>query len=371
MNNNIFNFDLSTIDSSIKNLSKDEFVSEIKPILEQIVKEHFPGNNSKQNIKVYKDRIAIAAPCCGDSVTRNSLKRGNIILAGKFTGYYKCFNCGTFMRIDKFLSQYNKSCSLDIINYIVDNTNNDYTIKQDSSINALFDIDNIESYCVDIDYLVKYLKLEYVDKEHKNNAYYFLIQRNQFNFEKFLYDPILNRLIILNLTPNKKILGLQIRLLDKIIKSNEPKYKTYTLTNIYKLLLNNEKEIPDELDSLSMLFNICLVDINKPIIVLEGPLDSFLINNSIATTGANKHLNINLLFYYLYDNDTTGLKNAINKLNVGNHVFLWSKLKNDLNLPKRKKWDWNDVVNYCKTNNIKVPNPILYFSNSVFDLLDI
>ena len=371
MNNNIFNFDLTTVDSSIKNLNKDDFVSQVKPLIEEIVKERFPGNKSKQIVKVYKDRIAFAAPCCGDSASRNSLKRGNIILEGKFTGYYKCFNCGTFMRVDKFLSQYNKSCSLDIINYIVDNSIDTYNIKHDSSINTLFDIENIESYCIDIDYLKNCLGLQNIDNDHKNNGYYFLVKRNQFNFEKFLYDEKLNRLFILNLTPNKKVLGLQIRLLNKYIPHNEPKYKTYTLSNIYKLLFKINKDIPDNLDTLSMLFNICLVDINKPIIVLEGPLDSFLIKNSIATTGANKHLNIDLLFYYLYDSDETGTKNAINKLNEGYYVFLWNKLKNDLNLPRMKKWDWNNVVDYCRNNNIKIPNPLLYFSNSEFDLLDI
>lgn len=370
--NDLFKFDLSTVDSSIKQLTKEEFVNNIIPILENILKERFPDNISKQKIRVFKDRISFAAPCCGDSSYRNSLKRGNIILEGKFMGYYKCFNCGKFMRLDKFLHEYNKDCTLDIINYINSNDINFNAEKNNDSItNKLFDIEKIESVCVDKNVLINKLNLQLIDSNNKNKGYYFLINRNQFDFEKFLYDEKHNMLYILNLTPNKKILGLQTRQLG-FIKNNDPKYKTYTLTNIYKLLLGVNMEISSEIDKLSMLFNICNIDINKPIIVLEGPLDAFLIKNAIATTGANKHLNLNLLFYYLYDDDNTGKTNAINKLNEGYYVFLWNKFKLDYNLPNRKKWDWNDVINYFKSMNFSIkPNIYLYFSNSSYDILDI
>ena len=47
---------------------------------------------------------------------------------------------------------------------------------------------------------------------------------------------------------------------------NGPKYKTYKLSNIYSMMLHEEREISNDLDTLSMFFNILLVNYNKNII---------------------------------------------------------------------------------------------------------
>ena len=137
------------------------------------------------------------------------------------------------------------------------------------------------------------------------------------------------------------------------------------------MLLKEQREIPSDLDTLSTFFNLLLVNYNRSILVVEGPLDSFLIDNCIATCGATKSIPIDFKFLYLYDDDKTGISKSIEKLKNGNYVFLWSKLKNDLMLPHKSKWDVNDVINYCKENNIKKPNFLEYFSNDEFDLIDI
>ena len=51
-------------------------------------------------------------------------------------------------------------------------------------------------------------------------------------------------------------------------------------------------------------------------------------------------------------------------------TFLWGKLKTDLGLPKRDKWDVNDVVLWCNQNKPGYKIEWLkYFSNNPLDML--
>jgi hypothetical protein len=120
-----------------------------------------------------------------------------------------------------------------------------------------------------------------------------------------------------------------------------------------------------------MIFDIYNVNVYKPVIVTEGPMDAFLLPNAIATAGANKHLPVELPFWYMYDADETGTKHALEKLKNSQKVFLWGKLKKELGLPYREKWDVNDVVLWCRDNygtdfRIKWLD---YFSDNSFDML--
>lgn len=359
----IFDFDSST--------SKEELIDEIMPKLQQILVERFPDNPQKQKIKIYSDRISFAAPCCGDSMKDYSKKRGNIILEGKFQNSYKCHNCGTYMSLSSFFKKYNHPLSLSSISYVSSHKpNTQSTFSSDASINYLFDLNLIEQYSVTKQYLKEKLNLEECSDAEKNSAYYYLINRKQFNYSKFLYSRSDNLLFVLNLTPNNNIIGIQTRSLNQFYKGSS-KYKTYNLSNIYKLLLKEEKEVPDEVNKLSMLFNSLLVNYNVPVTVVEGPMDSFLIKNCIALCGAGKHIGFDLNYRYLFDYDKTGIKHTIEMLENGSAVFLWSKLIKDYNLPKREKWDINDLVIYCYNNNIRFPNLDKYFSSDNLDLLDI
>lgn len=374
-NSNIFNLSSSTsedifdIDST---LSREELIDEIMPKLQHILIEAFPNNPQKQKIKIYPDRISFAAPCCGDSAHDNYKKRGNIILKGRFQNSYKCFNCGTYMPLVTFFKRYGYPLSLPGMNYVSANRPNieNYNHSSDSSLNYLFDLQAIKQFSISRDYLKQKLNLEECDQVIKNSAYYYLINRKQFNFSKFLYSRAENLLYVLNLTLDGDIIGIQTRPLDKYYNGSS-KYKTYNLSNVYKLLLKEEKEIPEEIDKLSMLFNSLLVNYNSPVIIVEGPMDSFLLKNCIALCGANKHLRFDLNYRYLFDDDKAGRKHTMELLKEGSYVFLWGKYKKDLNLPKRDKWDVNDVVKYCSEHNINILPVEKYFSNDSYDLLDI
>jgi hypothetical protein len=285
MNNTLNIFDASVISqtASEHEMTRDELVEELRPKLEDILKARFSGNSQKQQIKVYKDRISFAAPCCGDSAKDSSKKRGNIILEGKFKNMYKCHNCGTCMSMYNFFKRNGASLSIRAIDYVIankaDNTYDPGAV--DSSMNLLYDTEIIDEFAIDREYFKEKCHLVECDNTatySQANAY--LRKRLQFNYKKFLYHPTHNLLFILNLTPSGKIIGLQVRNMNRYFTG--PKYKTYKLSKIYSILLHEEREIPDNIENLSMVFNILLVNYNQPITVVEGPMDSFLIKNCVA-----------------------------------------------------------------------------------------
>jgi hypothetical protein len=374
MNNTLNIFDASVISqtASEHEMTRDELVEELRPKLEDILKARFSGNSQKQQIKVYKDRISFAAPCCGDSAKDSSKKRGNIILEGKFKNMYKCHNCGTCMSMYNFFKRNGAALSIRAIDYVIankaDNTYDPGAV--DSSMNLLYDTEIIDEFAIDREYFKEKCHLVECDNTatySQANAY--LRKRLQFNYKKFLYHPTHNLLFILNLTPSGKIIGLQVRNMNRYFTG--PKYKTYKLSKIYSILLHEEREIPDNIENLSMVFNILLVNYNQPITVVEGPMDSFLIKNCVALCGAGHHMPFDLMYRYLYDDDKTGRKHAIEKLNEGYEVFMWDKLKADLMLPRKEKWDVNDLLIYCTEHKINIPPLANYYSSNNLDLLDI
>lgn len=363
---NIFNSSvLSNITESSESMSREELLGEIIPKIQAILDRYFPDEPAKRKIKIYKDRVSFAAPCCGDSAHDASKKRGNIILEGKFKNMYKCHNCGACMSMYNFFKKFGEGLSLKAINYVVSNKPS----YSDSSVNggnmsAIYDVDIIDEFAIDREYFKAACHLEDCDVMNAGRLY--LINRAQYNFKKFLYHPRSSLLFVLNLTPSGKIIGLQVRSLNKYIKGGN-KYKTYKLSKIYSLMLHQEKEIPENIDDLSMLFNILLIDYTKPVTVVEGPMDSFLMSNCVATCGAGHHFDFSMAIVYLYDDDLAGRKHAIEKLNEGKPVFMWSKFKKDMGMPDRAKWDLNDVIIWSKQNKVQLPRLAKYFTNNKLD----
>jgi hypothetical protein len=356
-----FDSSLSSIDTV---LSNDEYVNFLVNSFKKINEERFPNDLIKQRIRKHKDRITGSCPYCGDSMKSSWKQRGNIVLTGKFANFYKCHNCGIFKRVDTFFEDYNIKLDLSIVNYIsnglVDFSSHINT-KYDMSL--FLDMESIDKYAINREEFKNYFKV-YEIKDFAVSAW--LKNRLQYDTQKFLYDPRLNQLIILNLTHAGKILGAQKRLFK-----GSNKYLTLTLIKIYELMNKDSKEIPEEINVLSQLFNICLIDYSKSVTLFEGPFDSFLFKNSIANAGAHKHFPLDISLRYWYDDDKDGKELSIEKLNEGAEVFLWGKLKYDLNLPPRSKWDLNDVLIYLKTLYTNAPNFNDYFSNYELDIIDI
>ena len=362
------NTSIDIFSSHQNQMSKDDFVNEIKPKIQEILRNTFPGNKQKQTIKVHHDRISFAAPCCGDSAHSNYKKRGNIILEGKFKNLYKCFNCGTCMSVQNFLRQYGQDMSMSMIDYVTSNKIDISTFRQTTNtetISNIYDNDLIESLSIDRD--VFRTKLNLVECTQPCVGMDYLINRLQYDFSKFMYSPTFNKLFIFNLTQSGKIFGMQVR----SFSNKSAKYKTYGLQKIHDIIFNDGVTIPDEINELSMIFNILLIDYNKYVTVTEGPMDSFLVRNSIALCGAGKHVEFPFMVRYLFDDDKPGREHAVEKLQEGYPVFMWENYRKGLGMPARRKTDMNDVVIWCKKNNVKVLPIDDYFSENEFDLINI
>lgn len=368
MSNNVNISKGLSFDSSLSNfdavVSPAEYRDRLVSLLQPILDARFSGNVGKQRIRPYKDRITFACPYCMDSMKSNHKKRGNFILSGKFANFFKCHNCDEFKRIDRFFDDFKISLDLNVINYISQNIT-DFAHETDSKydISLFLDMGEIEKYAIDRNEFKAYFGLS----EIKNSSVApWLRRRLQFDESKFLYNETKKYLAVLNLTPSGKILGIQRRTFK-----GENKYLTYILSKLYELMKKDPKTVPDEMNAISQIFNICLINYTRPITLFEGPLDSFLFKNSIANGGIHKHFPFEISLRYWFDDDKDGRNKSIEKINNGESVFLWEKCLRDISAPPRKKWDLNDLCIFCKTNSIKLPNFELYFSNDPLDMIDL
>ena len=73
--------------------------------------------------------------------------------------------------------------------------------------------------------------------------------------------------------------------------------------------------------------------------------------------------------YFLIDNDSTPdtQKKKIELLISGEYVFCWKWFINDFKLPKREKWDINDVCIYLNKSEYCFDELQKYFTNSIYD----
>lgn len=371
-------------------MDKYSLINSLRPAIQTILDRTFSSDYSKRRIKVKYSTINFACPHCLDSVSDSTRKRGNLIVAGPCAGFYKCFNCGCFQSAVDFFKSYHIELDRETLKYLNDlrdnfnsnrrSTKTDFSALINGSSNQVqkkldlslvdlvYDQEEIDKYTVTKEDL-RNSKKPLLDVTESNVALDYLKSRNQLyeqNFHKFGYDKEKNALVIYNVTRDGRILGFQERLLDQNVKN---KYLTIKTHRIFSDFFNIEKKIPEKIDKLSTMFNIFTVNFNQPIICLEGPLDSFLIPNSIATSSASiDPPDILEGYYYMYDSDPTGVKYSLNKIKNNEYVFLWDKLKSDLELPKKAKWDWNMVHTYLKEHNMNPVEDLLpYFSNNPLD----
>jgi hypothetical protein len=142
------------------------------------------------------------------------------------------------------------------------------------------------------------------------------------------------------------------------------------MENGYKYIMEEDgvENIQANLDRLSGLFNIMNVDMNSPLTIVEGPIDSLCISNAIALQGATK---LNDYFddiknvRFLFDNDKIGKEHSLNKLKANKNVFLWSLYLKKMNI-KNKVKDINDIIKLNKFDREVYES---CFSNDEFDII--
>jgi len=115
------------------------------------------------------------------------------------------------------------------------------------------------------------------------------------------------------------------------------------------------------------IYNFYNIDKKSPVIILEGMIDSIFVENAIAMTGIKTDIDEDFEKWFLLDYDKTGIKKSLKMIKEGKTVFLWRKFDKEYNLPKRDKWDINDLILYLKKDRFSIKELKPYFSNSIYD----
>ena len=363
----------------------------IKDKLQIILNNKFSKDSYiKRKIDIYHDRWNFACPYCNDSRTDVRKKRGNLYLDSL---RFHCFNCSHSTGINRLLSDFGEDLSLDdkvVVHEIQQNAKK--FEKKVSGSQSSMSMTLLEKLAIPKMILFKQLGIVSPYKNKVASDYLKSRKIDIRDWKYFAYDAKTMELYILNTTPGDRVIGYQTRQLNP--KSNKQRYLSSRLTKIYsdvfskdingiveRLLLKEpmgEKYIQEEdgienivanLDRLSGIFNIMNVNLSQPLTIMEGPIDSLAIANSIALQSAAKHLDG---FFdevetvrYLFDNDKTGREMTLKKLKEHKTVFLWGLYLNMIGTKEKVK-DLNDLQ---KKNLFDIGKVEKCFSDDEFDVM--
>ena len=363
----------------------------IKDKLQNILNKKFANDSYiKRKIDVYHDRYNICCPLCGDSRTDVRKKRGNLYLDSLS---YHCYNCGGHMGINSFLHHFDEELSSEdkITVHKIQQNSKKFERRMSGSQSSM-SMTLLERLAIPKMILFKQLGIISPYKNERASSYLKSRMIDIRDWKYFAYDTKGDELYIMNITPSDRVIGYQVRQLNP--KSNKQRYLSSRLTKIYsdvfskdingiveRLLLKEplgKKYIEEEdgienivahLDRLSGIFNIMNVNLSQPLTILEGPIDSLAVANSIALQSAAKHLDG---FFdeiktvrYIFDNDKTGKEMTLKKLKEHKTVFLWGKYL-DMIGSKTKVKDLNDLQ---KTNQFNRDILEQCFTDDEFDAM--
>lgn len=323
-------------------LQKDNY--QLRSIIDDVMRLYFPSAIKKGNDWTFRCNV------CGDSKKNKHKKRGHIYFKSDSWFYY-CFNCGYSHRVETWLKKYFHSSYNHYIKSLISTPEiqkREYEAKEKNP-------NTVESKNIgDEKYFIKITSTK--DIPILKDAISFCESRKipKEIWEKFYVSvdgKYKNRLIIPFYKKNGKIEYYQ----GRTLVGEEPKYKSMV----------GEKKI----------YNFDFVDQSKPIIALEGPIDSMFVENSIAIIGVSSSIGqdeiLNKLdIRYLMDCDVTGKKISINLIKQGKYVFNWKKFIRDHNLPEKKKWDINEYILHTNLENkLKFENIKKYFTKDLYDII--
>lgn len=364
-------------------------IETIKEKLQAILKRSFK-EPYRQKLDIYHDRINMCCPLCGDSRTDMRKKRGNLYLDSLS---YHCYNCSEHMGINAFLAKFGESLSSEdkIVVHEIQQNSKKFE-KRPSSSQTSMSMTLLDRLAIPKMILFKVLGLVSPYKNPTASSYLKSRKIDIRDWKYFAFNPLSDELYILNVSPSDRVIGYQIRQLNP--NSRKQRYMSRRLTKIYADLFNKdinalverillkeplgEKYINEEdgidnivanLDRLSGIFNIMNINISLPLTIMEGPIDSLAIPNSIALQGASKQLegffdNIENV-RYLYDNDKTGKDMSLKRLKEHKTVFLWEQYLQEMHTKEKVK-DLNDLQ---KKDLFSLEKAEGCFSNDEFDAI--
>ena len=300
----------------------------------------------------------MACPCCGDSKTNTSKKRG-ILYLDSFK--YYCWNgeCDAkYWSIFKFFKEFGKKIKdveqITAISKVIESSKR--LRKPTKLIDSSEYFEFLYKNSVTIEELSKhyglltYSQCKWGAEFLKGRLLHRYEDRIRFRKNKFGNREVW---VLNKINENDKVVGLQIKNLDF-----GTKYSTKTFPVLIEEMNRTvnypeDKSFVEKLTSLSIIFNLFNVDIEATVTVFEGPFDSFFVPNSIATAGASK---LKSFFdgldniRYWYDNDSTGKSSAIEKIKGKNTCFLWKRFFTKSAFKNKRIKDVNELVVYIYEN---------------------
>lgn len=361
--------DINYVESKIQNILNREF----KDIPQKRVIKRFPSN-----MKV--DRLNFACPVCTDSQKSVYKKRGNLYTK---SGFFKCFNCDTYMSFTKLCDTFNEKVDLEkrIELYEYFDANITYTKTDDYLIESLDKLINIEEWVEKTNTTKGSTLIDVKPIQKGSQAYNYLTSRYIHNFSN-IFQGIYrkqrngktywatNVIIILNRSGDK-LVGYQLRNLEN--NKDNRFYKIVEFDEIYNFM-NPENPIDFEesimYNKLSHFYNILNVNFEDVVTIFEGYLDTIFFPNSVGLVGANSTNDIlnfllnaeDLNIRFFFDNDEKGYKKSKEIINKGYSVFLWKKLFAKMSIGKelvkaesiyKNIIDLNDLVKMSKNTKIE------------------
>ena len=370
--------------------SENTLLDNIEEKVQRILDSKFARDSfHKRHIDHYSDRINFACPFCGDSLRDPRKKRFNIYLNSLSC---HCFNCNHHSGINSFLKQFDEELSMEdkIQVHEIQQTSKKFE-RRISTNQSSFAFQLLDKLAIPKSVLFGMLKLNTPYKSKECSDYLNSRCINIKQWKHFAYNEKSKELYILNINSNDRIIGMQIRQLDP--NSKKSRYLTRSLSKIYsdifskdisilierllKSMENGDKYIMEEdgieniqanLDRLSGLFNIMNVDMNSPLTIVEGPIDSLCLTNAIALQGAtklNNYFDDLRMVRFLFDNDKVGKEHSLSKIKINKKIFLWGLYIKKMNI-KNKVKDINDIV------RLNLYNKEVYescFSDDEFDVI--
>lgn len=294
-------------------------------------------------------------PFCGDSKKNRFKARGNVFPSTEGGLFYKCFNCGIAMKASTFIERVDDELykeyrleSLKEKKHFTKNSFNTDVADDGVVFQDLTDLKKVSQLNHD-DPVKKYVLSRKIPAEYHHKMYYakrFMEWINKLIPDKFdnnqlkIDEP---RLVI----PFFNSDGYIFAVAGRSFKENSIKYLTIKFNK-----------------SSSKVFGLDELDRSLKIYIVEGPIDSYFIDNSLAFAGIDgniKSLLKSMNYVIILDNQprNDSVVNKIEKLiNENEQVFIWPpgldefKDINDLILGGYSKDDIKKIIDKNTYQNL-------------------
>jgi hypothetical protein len=269
-------------------------------------------------------------PICGDSSKKKNKKRG-YLYEKKGNVFYHCHNCNVSMAFGTFLKQINPNAYQEYKlerfknessgNVSVKEIKTEFKTDTAAHLERNLDLPSIESLSDTKHFAVEYVKKRKIPRRVWNELYF------ASDYKDFIDTLIPN---------HGKTLFKEPRLVIPIYDTSKH------LTGVTgRALLSTDKKIKYltmkvHADAIKM-YGLDKINLNKKVYVVEGPIDSMFISNSLATMDSSLTSVIPALsgkslskidFIFVYDNEPKNphtIKNIKNAIKLGQKVCIWPK----------------------------------------------